>query len=201
VLRRLRYAAQHGQLSVAHGTRIFHTLSARRGRALAAAFVGLLAACSGCASQRARVIDAFPPAAVAHPWVLRGDIWSGTLDDAAPALGTDVDAWRAHGPQRVWLAKYCHAEHADQCLTVRCFALDSPDHARRAFQTFRPPTAKPFDCGDAGCWTSIGVLFQWGRLVFEVFGPDASWGSEIQSAMLAGHLAKRMPPGVTEDPQ
>lgn len=174
----------------------------RLSNALASGLAGLsVALWTGCAAPQARVIAAFPPVAAAYPWVLQDEVWSGTFEDAAPALGADADAWRAHEPRRVWLARYCHTDHAEQGLTIRCFAFDSPDRARRAFQAFRPPAAKAFDCGDAGCWTSIGVLFQWGRLVFDVFGPDASWGSELQSAVLAGHLAKRMPPGAPEDPR
>jgi len=37
--------------------------------------------------------------------------------------------------------------------------------------------------------------------VVEIFGRDASWASQVQSAMLATFIAKRMPPGLSDNPR
>jgi hypothetical protein len=37
--------------------------------------------------------------------------------------------------------------------------------------------------------------------VFEIFGDDMSWNSQVQSAVLAAILVKRLPPGVADNPQ
>ena len=155
----------------------------------------------GCAGKQTSIADAFPPAASAAPWELDGAVWSGTTDEAAPALGDDADTWAAFEPTRVWLAVYAHQLRPGQHLTVRCFAFKSPQRARQAYDAFKPPMAKPFSCGDAGCWTEIGVLVHWQRLVFDVFGDNPSWNSEVESATLAGRIAHRMPPGAPDDPR
>ena len=161
----------------------------------------LLLCCAGCATPARSVSEAFPPARVGTPWVLQDRVWSGAFDEATDALGRDAGEWGAFNPQRVWLARYCHEEKPALCLTARCFAFESSDQARRAFEAFRPPDAKPFQCGEEGCWTEIGVLYRWGRLVCDVFGQEASWGSEVHSSVLAGFIAKRMPPGAPDDPR
>jgi len=84
---------------------------------------------------------------------------------------------------------------------VRCFAFESVEYARAAYEVFHPVLAKPLHSGDVGCWTEIGVLLQRGRLVFDIFGNDASWNSQVQSAVLAAILVRRMPPGVPDNPQ
>jgi hypothetical protein len=145
--------------------------------------------------------SAFPPAHLASPWVLQDEVWTGTFDEAVPALGDDAEGWRRFGPTRTWLAIYRHEDHPERCLTARCFAFDSAEEARRAFEFFRPDGAEAFEAGDAGCWIEIGVLFRWGRLVCDVFGHDAPWDSQIQSAMLAAFITNRMPAGVPENPR
>ena len=161
----------------------------------------LLVGCAGCATGRRSVAEAFPPASVAAPWRLEGDVWSGTWDEAAPALGTDADVWRPCEPTRVWLAIYRHEDQPARTVTVRGFAFVSADAARGAYDALRPLDAKRYEAGDAGCWTEVGVLFRWGRLVFDVFGQDASWGSQVQASLLAAYVTKRMPPGAPGDPQ
>lgn len=157
--------------------------------------------CAGCAADRFSVREAFPPGSVATPWVLQNDVWVGTFDEATSALGDDAEVWRDFGPTRVWLAIYCHENEPQRCLKVRCLAFASDADARRAFDAFRPLDAKPIRYGDVGCWTEFGVLYQWGCLVFDIFGGDASWGSQVQSTMLAALIAKRMPPAAPGHPQ
>lgn len=162
----------------------------------------LLTLAGGCAQRPATVVDAFPPARVATPWVLAGEVWSGTLAEAGPGLGEDAARWRGLGVEHVWLARYEHEDNPQRILTVRCLALPTPAAARRLFDELRPrEDAWPFHGGDAGCWTGIGVLVQWGRLVIDVFGSEQSWSSEVQAALLAGHLLKRMPAGVPDEPR
>ena len=156
---------------------------------------------AGGAPADREVRAAFPTAGVAAPWRLAGEVWSGSFAEAVPGLGDDADAWAPHAPTRVWLAKYTHEDHAERTLTVRCFAFESVEYARAAYEVFRPVLAKPLHSGDVGCWTEIGVLFQRGRLVFEIFGDDMSWNSQVQSAVLAAILVKRLPPGVADNPQ
>ena len=164
--------------------------------------VAALLLLGGCAATQPRVADAFPLGSVAAPWVLQGEeVWSGSFDDAAAALGNDAETWRELGPTRVWLAVYAHETEPQRCLKVRCLAFAAADDARRAYGQFRPPDAKPLRYGDAGCWTGIGVLFHWGRLVFDVFGPAASWSSELQATYLASIIEKRMPRGAPDQPQ
>ncbi len=159
----------------------------------------VLAACAGCAAERRSVAEAFPVASVAAPWRLEGEVWSGAWDEAAPALGADADAWRPHGATRVWLAVYRHEDEPRRTVTVRGFAFASADAAREAYEALKPAEAKRYEAGDAGCWTEVGVLFRWGRLVFDVFGQDASWGSQVQASLLAAYITKRMPPGAPGD--
>jgi|GEM_PF-1101065 len=170
-------------------------------RSLATALLTSVFAFGGCAQSRHRVVDAFPTARVAAPWILEGEVWTGTFEDAAPALGDDAETWKKFSPTRVWLARYTREGDPARVLTVRCFAFDSPETARAAFEVFRPPLAKPLRAGDVGCWTECGVLFQWQRLVFDIFGDDVSWGSEVNSSVMAAIIARRMPAGVPENPQ
>ncbi len=161
----------------------------------------LLVLVAGCASAARSVVDVFPPGSTAAPWVLQNEVWVGRLEEAAPALGDDAAFWSEQAPQQVWLAVYCHEELPGRCVKVRCFGLSSREAARRAFEALQPPQARVFKYGDAGCWTDIGVLFRWGRLVVEIFGGDASWTSQMQAALLATFIAKRMPAGLPEDPR
>lgn len=159
-----------------------------------------LALLLGC-GQRSTVVEAFPPAAVADPWILQDVVWSGTFEEATAGLGDDAEAWRPHGPQRVWLAIYCHEYRLEECCKVRAFAFANARQAHGAYSEFKPDDAKPFEIGDAGCWTDDGVLFCWGRLVFELFGDDPSWSSQVRSSLIASFIGKRMPPGVPDDPR
>ena len=160
-----------------------------------------LVLCVGCASSHVTVREAFPPAEVASPWVLKDDVWSGSFAEAATALGDDAETWARFGPTRVWLAVYCHADHPERCLKVRCLAFGSTEDAGAAYAAFRPAVAKPFNAGDVGCWTEVGVLYRWGRLVFDIFGESATWESQVQTTYLATLIGKRMPPGAPENPQ
>jgi hypothetical protein len=161
----------------------------------------LLIAVAGCTSPVRSVVEVFPPGSMAAPWVLQNAVWTGRLDEAAAGLGNDTAFWREREPGQIWLAVYAHEDVPAQSLKVRCFALPTRDAARSAFEALRPAGARAFRCGDAGCWTDIGVLVQWGRLVLEVFGDDASWGSQMQAALLATFIAKRMPAGLPESPR
>ncbi len=159
-----------------------------------------LVLCVGCSQSRG-VVDAFPPSAIATPWVLQDRVWHGTIDEAAPGLGDDVIFWRSRGAQDVWLARYCHRERPNRCLTIRCFAFDDEGRAAAAYEAYKPTDAEPFTAGDEGCWTPIGVMFHWDRLVFDVFGPDESSTNQWQAAMLASFVLNRMPDGVPAAPQ
>ncbi len=161
----------------------------------------LLTTTVGCASQHATVVDSFPPAALADPWTLNDDVWQGSFAAAAPALGDEADRWARFGPQHVWLAIYTHAHLPHRKLTVRCFSYTSTEQARRAYEHFMPNDAQPYAAGDAGCWTDLGVLFCWGKLVFDIFGQDAPWDSQLQSGALAAYITNRMPAHLPDDPQ
>lgn len=178
-----------------------HRALRRAGALLVLALPVIVVLSGGCAQDRRTVADAFPIARVAAPWILEGEVWSGTFEEAAPALGDDADTWAKFSPTRVWLARYTREGAPQRVLTVRCFAFDTPETARAAFEVFRPPLAKPLKAGDVGCWTDFGVLFQWQRLVFDIFGDDASWGSEVHSSVLAAIITRRMPRGLPENPR
>ena len=161
--------------------------------------IGLLAA-SGCAQRRPTVASAFPKSAVAAPWILAGEVWDGPFEAAAPALGDDASVWGVFDPAHAWLAVYQHERDPERTLTVRAMAFDSPDAARRAYLHFRPGGAEEFRAGDEGCWTEFGVLFLWGRLVFDIFSDEPTWHTEVQAAMLAGYIQNKMPAGVPDAP-
>lgn len=164
--------------------------------------VALLAfGASGCARRGGTLADAFPRAAVAAPWVLDGGVWSGTLDEAGPALGDEQAAWAEFQPTRVWLAVYRHDGRPDRKMTLRVLAFDAPQAARAAYLRFRPPDAPPFAAGDEGCWSGVGVLFYRGRLVVDIFGGSAGWQSEVEAARFAGYLQKHMAPGLSDAPR
>lgn len=164
-----------------------------------AALAGTVLLLSGCEAQRGgAVIDAFPPGSMAAPWILQDDVWVGSFELAANALGEDAAAWAEYDPNRVWLAIYCHQDDREGCLTVRGFQFASADAARRAYEAFAPIDADPLEAGDAGCWTDIGVMFRWGRLVFEVFGREATWANQVRSSFLTAYLTKRMPKGAVD---
>ena len=154
-----------------------------------------------CAHQPLSVTSAFPEASVASPWILEGEVWSGPFADAVSALGPDADEWRPFAPQHVWLAVYRHETNDDRKLTLRAFSFETRQAAAEAYQRFRPRDAHAFRAGDEGCWTEIGVLFVWGRLVFDIFGGQASLQNELEAARLTVFIQKRMPPGLPDAPQ
>ena len=155
----------------------------------------------GCALRGRTLVSAFPQASEAPPWVLDGRGWSGSFAQAAIGLGPDAEQWRPHRPVQVWLAVYRHQTAADRKLTVRAMAFDTRESARRAYEHFQPDDARAFRAGEEGCWTEIGVLFVWGRLVFDIFGSRASWRSEVQAAAMTGFIQSHMPRGLPDAPR
>ncbi len=161
-----------------------------------------LAFATGCAQRRPRLVRVFPHNSAAWPWLLRQNIWEGSIDQAASALGRDAEIWQKLQPDHVWLAVYDHATRDDTQLVVRVFRFPTADDARAAYDAVRPPHAEAFDIGDAGCWTSDGVLFVWGRLVFDVL--IRSERGEVdpeQTIAVVSFLEHRMPPGLPADPR
>jgi hypothetical protein len=154
----------------------------------------LLLAVVGCADRRTAVIDAFPIGSQAEPWQLVGDVWTGVFDEAAGALGHDAERWRQLAPTRVWLAVYTHALHPARVVKVRCFAFEHDEAAHAAYYAFAPVLAPNYTAGDEGCWTEIGVLFRWGRLVLDVFGDRDTWACQTQASYVAAVLIRQMPP-------
>ncbi len=154
----------------------------------------LLLTIAGCAGQRTAVIDAFPIGSQADPWQLAGDVWTGTFDEAAGALGDDAERWQKLAPTRVWLAVYNHTAHPARVVKVRCFAFEHDEAAHAAYYAFAPVLAPNYAAGDEGCWTEIGVLFRWGRLVVDVFGDRDTWASQTQASYVAAVLIRQMPP-------
>lgn len=155
---------------------------------------------AGCASRHASLGDAFPIGSMAAPWNLSGQIWSGSLEEALPALGGDADQWRDPPAVRVWLAVYCRDSDSADRLIARAFELESDAAARSMYERIRPVAAPEFRAGNAGCWSSDGVLFVWGRFVFDIFAAQPGWPRQLQAAMLAQHIQKQMPPGLPEAP-
>jgi hypothetical protein len=163
--------------------------------------VACLCICGGCARRAKTITSVFPVGSRASPWVLQDQVWSGSFERAVSALGEDAgDWWRFH-PTRVWLAVYSHETDPKRRITVRAFAFETAATAGRAYEHFRPFHAKAFSAGDEGCWTEIGVLFVWGHIVFDVFGNDASFSSQGQSAYLTGFIEKEMPPDLPRSPR
>ncbi len=163
--------------------------------------VALLGTLLGCGVTTRPVIDAFPTDDIAAPWILKGDVWSGSLVDAAPGLGRDANNLEQFGVTGVWLARYQHEERQHRRLTVRCFAFETRESATYAYEFLRPEDARPLEAGDEGCWTEYGILFRWGRLVLEIFGPTPSWDSQMQSAILSAAITRRMPNGAPNHPR
>ncbi len=158
-----------------------------------------LVAVTGCAPHRP-LAEVFPPGTMAEPWALRDAVWTGTFDQAAPGLGDDAASWQKYAPQRVWLAVYEHQQRPGKTMKIRCFSFESTDAAAQAYAAFQPFLPKPFALGDGGAWTDDGVMFRWGRLVFDVFGSAGTWNSE-EAALLTAYIAKRMPPGLPDNPR
>lgn len=170
---------------------------------IARLLLGLACLCmfGGCAWQAKTITAVFPAGSQAAPWVLQDAVWDGSFAQAARGLGEDAKDWRRFRPTHVWLAVYRHEDDPKRRTTVRAFAFDSRVAARKAYEHFRPTDAKAFNAGDEGCWTEIGVLFVWGRMVFDVFGNDASFSSQGQSAYVTALIEKEMPTTLPEAPR
>lgn len=181
--------------------RLAHAAPSRRKThvAWALAALGLLAA-GGCASLEERVVDAFPPAHAAEPWILSGAVWSGSFADAAPSLGADTALWARHQPTHVWIAVYTHEKHPDRKLTVRCFEFANKGVAAEAYADARPSDARPLAIGEDGCWSAVSTTLKWDRFVADVFGDDSAWGTEVQTPALATQFAKRLAHNVGNAP-
>lgn len=139
---------------------------------------------------------------MAAPWRAQGDIWSGSLAEAEDSLGADAESWRVPPPARVWLAVYHHEQDKDRRLIVRSFAFDSPEAAELALEKHRPGGSKTFKAGDDGCWTRDGVLFRWGRLVYDIFGvTNQRRIIPEQVVSMVGQIEHMMPPGLPGNPR
>jgi hypothetical protein len=157
---------------------------------------------SGCNATRVTIADTFPKGSYAAPWVLRDQVWSGSLARAAEALGDEAAQWGAFEPQRVWLAVYQHDTRRDHELVARIWAFASPGQARRAYQHFRPHDADALEAGDEACWVDDGILVLWGRLVLDIFGRGpTALASPEQAIYLLAFFEKRMPAGLPDDPR
>lgn len=165
--------------------------------------IGLLAAgVGGCAPAHPTIATALPRGE-APPWHLRdGRVWSGTFEDARHALGPQAETLKPFEPQRVWLASYDEPDRPDQTISVRAYAFDSSDAARRAFAALRPATSDPFNAGDEACWTADGLLVRWGRVVFDLF-TTAGTGPVMPERVtpLFSVIERRMTPSLASDPQ
>jgi hypothetical protein len=167
-----------------------------------AALLGLTAVCgTACTPAQRTLATVLPHGSLAAPWILDGAVWEGSFDQAAPALGDDADALRPFDPTRVWLAVYRHESRPGQTLTVRVWAFGSQTVAQQALARLRPVPAERFKAGDQGYWTDLGVLFSWGRLVFDIISSEPSQQVEYDAARLTGCIERRMPPGLPDDPR
>ena len=159
-------------------------------------------ALSGCNATRVTIADTFPKGSYATPWVLRGEVWSGSLAQAGVALGAEAEQWGVFEPERLWLGVYQHDTRGDHELVVRVWAFSSPERTRRAYEHFRPGNADPIEAGDEGCWTDDGILVCWGRLVFDIFGRGLSGlASPEQAVYLLAFFEKQMPADLPDDPR
>lgn len=162
----------------------------------------LLGIAAGCKTRSLTMMDTFPRASTAAPWRAEGPPWSGAFADAENSLGADAEGWRTPPPSRIWLAAYTHQGEPERRLIVRCFAFDSPEAAELALEKHRPAGAKTFKAGDDGCWTRDGVLFRWGRLVYDVFGiTNQRRIVPEQVISMVGLIEHMMPPGLPDNPQ
>lgn len=156
----------------------------------------------GCNAKRVTVADTFPKGSYATPWVLQGEVWSGSLARAALALGAEAEQWGGFEPEWLWLGVYQHDTRGDHELIVRVWAFPSPERAQQAYEHFRPGNADMLEAGDEGCWTDDGILLRWGELVFDIFGrgPSGLAGPE-QAVYLLAFLEKQMPADLPDDPR
>lgn len=158
--------------------------------------------CTACQAHSASLIEVFPHARQATPWVLDGGVWQGTFDAAKPALGDDFILWRANAPESVWLARYVHQANNQRKVIVRVFAFASHAAALDAYNQVRATTARPFVAGDAACWTEDGLLVAWGRLVFEIFASDSSRNARPEQVVsVLALIENRMDPDLLDEPR
>jgi len=157
---------------------------------------------AGCNARHVTIADTFPKGSYASPWVLQGEVWSGSLEQAADAIGDEAAQWATFGPERVWLAVYQHDTRVAHKLIVRAWAFASAAQARRAFEHFQPKDAKSLQAGNGGCWTDDGILVLWGRMVFDIFGSGPSTlTSPGQAVYLLAFFEKQMPPNLPSAPR
>lgn len=148
----------------------------------------------GCSKPARTIEGAFPIAFEAAPWALRGAVWTGRAADAAAAVGEDWESVSRFEPVRVWLAVYEHQSKPENQLVARAFELPSVERGRQALEALRPAAGEPFRMGGEGWWTPDGVIFAWGPTLFEIFGNQEGWVSQLQAAYLAGFIEKKLPP-------
>ncbi len=170
-------------------------------RSAALLFGAILLTFSGCAPRPALVVDAFPPASAAYPWVLDGVVWRGTFDQARGALGRDAALFDARPEAPVWIARYGNETEPERRLTVRAIGFDSADAAATALRRVRRALADPLDLGDEGAWTEGGVVFRRGRLLVDLFGESASWSAQLQAATVATYIDRKLTRAMAEAPQ
>ncbi len=161
-----------------------------------------LALLAGCSARTKTVTDTFPKGRAASPWVLRGEVWSGSAEDAAQGLGNEAESIKSLGPDHVWLAVYDHENRGKRTMTVRAYSFESDDASQRAYDRLRPSSAKSFTGGSASCWTNDGLLIRWGRMLFDLFGsnPQDQAGPE-QAVYLWAFVERAMPRGLPENPR
>lgn len=128
---------------------------------------------------------------MASPWVLVGAVWEGPFEAALAALGDDADLWRDPPPQSVRLAIYQHQSSAHLRLTLREFTFATAAEASAVLAAQRPAAAEPYDVGDGGFWTELGVTFALANRVTEIFGNQQAWHGQISAAYLAGIVLKQ----------
>ena len=162
----------------------------------------LLSLAAGCKARTQTMMDTFPRASTAAPWRAEGAPWCGAFAEAESSLGADAEGWRTPAPFRVWLAAYAHAGEPERRLIVRCFAFESPEAAELALEKHRPAGAKTFKAGDDGCWTRDGVLFRWGRLVYDIFGVTNQRRIVPEQVIsMVGLIEHMMPAGLPDNPR
>jgi len=156
----------------------------------------------GCSRKHVTVADTFPKGSHASPWVLEGEVWSGSLEQAASGLGNEAEQWAELDPERVWLAVYRHDTRTKHKLTVRGWAFSSVEQARRAYDRLHPDGADELEAGDDACWTDDGVLVLWGQMVFEIFGSgQPNRASPEQAVYLLAFIEKKTPAGLPDAPR
>ncbi len=173
-----------------------------RRRGIGAALLGAalcIAGGAGCAGQREPILAAFPRAAMASPWVLRGTVWSGAATDAVDAIGSDWAKVAPLEPARVWLALYDHENGGGRALRVRAYQLPTVERAAAFVDERREQDSEPLAIGDRGAWMADGVAFARGRVAFEIIGDGPEWGAQLQAAYLGGCIDSLLAKGAPRE--